>query len=110
MLSFYVYHLLADWFYLLLTDCYQSVNQSIKDMIFTICCSENSTTAGRAAVLIWNLWQNRNDQVWNNTKLSARQVGLKAAKMWEDWAIVQGVVEEQKQHIMQQETAAPTSG
>jgi hypothetical protein len=30
--------------------------------------------------------------------------------MWEDWAIVQGVVEEQKQHIMQQETAAPTSG
>ncbi|PNY14494.1 hypothetical protein L195_g011175 [Trifolium pratense] len=69
--------------------------QSIKELILDICCTENAKTAGMAAVLIWNLWQNRNNCVWNDNKLSARQIGMKVGQMWNDWAIVQGLTEEQ---------------
>ncbi|MCI36953.1 hypothetical protein A2U01_0058177, partial [Trifolium medium] len=31
---------------------FQNVNQSIKDVILSICCTESTMTAGRAAVLI----------------------------------------------------------
>jgi hypothetical protein len=38
--------------------------------------------------MVWNLWQNRNTQVWNGNNLNARQVGIKVAQMLEEWATV----------------------
>ncbi|MCH80115.1 cytochrome P450 [Trifolium medium] len=71
-------------------------------------------TADKAAVLIWHIWPNRNNQVWNDSKLSARQVGLKAVQSWEEWALVQGLIEEhhgtvlqQNNNAMQQQTTNP---
>ncbi|MCH93689.1 hypothetical protein A2U01_0014641 [Trifolium medium] len=78
--------------------------QNIKELILDICCTENVINAGKAAVLLWNLWQNRNNCVWNNNKLSARQIGMKAGQMWDDWAMVQGLIEEQNYTVMQQNT------
>ncbi|MCH92214.1 hypothetical protein A2U01_0013150, partial [Trifolium medium] len=59
-------------------------------------------TAGKVAVLIWHIWQNRNNQVWNDSKLSARQVGKKAVQSWEEWALVQGLIEEHHDTVLQQ--------
>jgi hypothetical protein len=75
---------------------------NIKELIFNLCCFENIHVAGKVAVLIWHIWQNRNDQVWNNNKLSARQVGIKAAQSWEEWALVQGLNEEYHATVLQQ--------
>jgi hypothetical protein len=36
----------------------------------------------RVAVMIWILWQNRNNWVWNNTKLSAIQLGTQSYHIW----------------------------
>ncbi|CAJ2631804.1 unnamed protein product [Trifolium pratense] len=47
--------------------------------------SEDKFVAGRVATLRWNLWQNRNDELWNNTKLSPTQIGHKAHQMWQRW-------------------------
>ncbi|MCI18923.1 RNA binding family protein, partial [Trifolium medium] len=46
---------------------------------------EDKFVAGRVATLLWNLWQNRNDELWNNTKLSPTQIGHKAHQMWQRW-------------------------
>ncbi|CAJ2640277.1 unnamed protein product [Trifolium pratense] len=75
--------------------------QNIKEFIFNLCCFESSQAARRAAVLIWHIWQNRNNQVWNNSKVSARQVGIKANQTWEEWSLVQGLIEEQPGTVSQ---------
>jgi hypothetical protein len=49
------------------------------------------------ATLLWCKWQNRNN-VWNNSKLNAQQVGMQAAHMWCDWAAIQGIIEEHETH------------
>jgi hypothetical protein len=44
--------------------------------------------------------------VWNNNKLNARQIGMQAAQAWNEWALVQGLLDDdQQQHAMQQQTA-----
>jgi hypothetical protein len=45
----------------------QSVNISINELLLAICCTKDKMTAGRAAVLIWNLWQKRNDHMSGTT-------------------------------------------
>ncbi|PNX60204.1 ribonuclease H, partial [Trifolium pratense] len=35
------------------------------DRIFAMCNDENSDTVGRVAMLLWSIWHNRNDKVWN---------------------------------------------
>jgi hypothetical protein len=39
------------------------------DLVFDVCSQEDQNVAGRVATLIWNLWQNRNKEVCNNSKL-----------------------------------------
>ncbi|GAU21836.1 hypothetical protein TSUD_176820 [Trifolium subterraneum] len=39
------------------------------DLVSDICSHEDRNVAGRVATLIWNLWQNRIEEVWNNSKL-----------------------------------------
>ncbi|PNX67203.1 ribonuclease H, partial [Trifolium pratense] len=41
--------------------------QSAKEVIFSICAGEDRDTAGMVAMLIWVLWNNRNNKVWNDT-------------------------------------------
>ncbi|MCH91699.1 hypothetical protein A2U01_0012628 [Trifolium medium] len=64
--------------------------------------------AGRLAMMLWTLWQNRNSMVCNN-KLNARQIGLQAAHMWNEWAMVQGIFEEQEQTTEQQQHLAQST-
>jgi hypothetical protein len=63
--------------------------QTIKEAIFSICQGVDKDTAGLFAMLVWVLWNNRNNVVWNDTKELGRQLGFKARYMWEEWAVVQ---------------------
>jgi hypothetical protein len=79
---------------------------NVREFIFDVLCHESKQVAGKMAMLLWTIWQNRNSMVWNNNKLNARQIGLQAAQAWKDWALVQGLLDdEQQQHAMQQQTA-----
>jgi hypothetical protein len=49
-----------------------------RELIFDICRKYSRQTIGKAAVLIWSIWQNRNNYVWNDSKLSAQQVEMQA--------------------------------
>ncbi|MCH79551.1 hypothetical protein A2U01_0000302 [Trifolium medium] len=49
-------------------DClvwYSSDCNTIAELLFSVCSEENIKVAGRVAVHLWCLWQNRNDKVWN---------------------------------------------
>jgi ribonuclease HI len=77
-----------------------------KEVIFDICSKESKEVAGRVALMIWLLWNNRNQWLWNNEKRTATQLGVQALHMWEEWFAVQRFhdstrVEEQVQHAQQ---------
>jgi hypothetical protein len=54
----------------------------VKEVIMHICRYEDKAKAGRFAVLVWVLWNNRNDWVWNNEKEAEWQLGVKALCLW----------------------------
>jgi hypothetical protein len=37
--------------------------------------------------MIWTLWNNRNNWLWNNEKKSATSLGMLAFQAWKEWII-----------------------
>jgi ribonuclease HI len=70
---------------------------NIRDFIFDICRHESPMLAGKFATLLWFAWQNRNNKVWNDNSLQARQIGNQAATHWHDWAVIHGLFLDQEQ-------------
>ncbi|KAI5390319.1 hypothetical protein KIW84_075578 [Lathyrus oleraceus] len=46
-----------------------------KNLILDICNKEDMRTAGRVAVLIWILWNNMNNVIWNNDREAESKLG-----------------------------------
>ncbi|MCI78120.1 hypothetical protein A2U01_0099390, partial [Trifolium medium] len=55
------------------------------------------------AMLMWVLWNNRNDNVWNDVKESGQSLGVKALRLWSDWRAVQDIQCRRAQPGMQQQ-------
>ncbi|GAU48314.1 hypothetical protein TSUD_405310 [Trifolium subterraneum] len=64
-------------------DAYQQSNAM--DRIFAVCSNESSDIVGRVAILLWCIWQNRNDKLWNDNVQMPRQIGRYAFDAWNDW-------------------------
>ncbi|GAU42252.1 hypothetical protein TSUD_327300 [Trifolium subterraneum] len=62
---------------------YQQSNA--RDRIFVVCSNERSDTVGRVAMLLWCIWHNRNDKLWNYNVQMPRQIGRYAFDAWNDW-------------------------
>ncbi|GAU49880.1 hypothetical protein TSUD_408190 [Trifolium subterraneum] len=62
---------------------YQQTNAM--DRIFAVCNNESSDTASRVAMLLWCIWHNRNDKLWNDNVQMPRQIGRYAFDAWNDW-------------------------
>ncbi|PNX67957.1 hypothetical protein L195_g055906 [Trifolium pratense] len=54
-----------------------------------VCSKEDRDVAGRMALLVWSLWNNRNNCVWNSIKEAGQQIGIKSECMWREWQAVQ---------------------
>ncbi|GAU51952.1 hypothetical protein TSUD_417350 [Trifolium subterraneum] len=54
------------------------------DRIFAVCGNESSDTVGRVAMLLWCIWQNRNDKLWNDNVQMSCQIGRHAFDAWND--------------------------
>jgi hypothetical protein len=67
----------------------QNCYHHFKDLLFDICRNKSKHVAESVAVLLWIIWQNRNDYDQNNNKSSAQQMGMQAAHMWKECAMVQ---------------------
>ncbi|GAU34362.1 hypothetical protein TSUD_20690 [Trifolium subterraneum] len=46
---------------------------------------ESSDTASRVVMLLWCIWHNRNDKLWNDNVQMPRQIGRYAFDAWTDW-------------------------
>ncbi|GAU19620.1 hypothetical protein TSUD_383140, partial [Trifolium subterraneum] len=62
---------------------YQQTNAM--NRIFAVCGNESSDTVGRVAMLLWCIWDNRNDKLWNDNVQLPRQIGRHAFDAWNDW-------------------------
>ncbi|GAU23562.1 hypothetical protein TSUD_40400 [Trifolium subterraneum] len=62
---------------------YQQTNAM--DRIFAVCNNESSDTVGRVAMLLWCIWHNRNDKLWNDNVQMSRQIGRHDFYAWNDW-------------------------
>jgi hypothetical protein len=49
-----------------------------RDFIFDICRHATDIEASKTAVLVWLLWQHRNNIVWNASNATAQQISLQA--------------------------------
>jgi ribonuclease HI len=64
-------------------------SRSLCEIILDICASSDKNAAGQFATLVWVLWSNRNNSIWNETKEQGAALGYKARHMWEEWFTAQ---------------------
>jgi ribonuclease HI len=77
-------------------------NSNLRELIFNI-CSSNDKHAGIFATLVWVLWNNRNNKIWNDTTEQGRSLGYKAKHLWEEWFSVQHIQSGQHTPVQQQQ-------
>jgi hypothetical protein len=63
---------------------------SVKEVIFDICSKETKDVARRVAVMIWIIWNNRNNWLWNHEKSGTTQMAMQAIQVWKDWYLAHG--------------------
>ncbi|MCI41029.1 hypothetical protein A2U01_0062262, partial [Trifolium medium] len=56
-------------------------------------------------MLMWVLWQNRNNWLWNQTKEQGQQLGFHAMRLWDEWKVVQVVSNSSRNNEQQQNLA-----
>jgi hypothetical protein len=61
------------------------------ECLIDICINSGVYTTVRVAMLVWVLWNNRNNWVWNQAKEHGQHLGNKAVCMWNEWNEVQNV-------------------
>ncbi|XP_045801294.1 uncharacterized protein LOC123895120 [Trifolium pratense] len=61
---------------------------SASDRVFALCRNEDYTTIGRVAMLLWGIWHNQNDKIWNDNGRSPNQIGRAAFDHWNEWIAV----------------------
>jgi hypothetical protein len=64
---------------------------NVKNVIFDLCRAESETIVGNFAMVVWCIWQHRNNWVWNGVKDSAKEVALRAVHMIGEWRAVNTV-------------------
>jgi ribonuclease HI len=77
--------------------------QTAAELIFSICAEEEHEIAGCFALVLWAVWQNRNNKVWNGVMESGRSIGIAALQQWQQWISVQqqsSSSEQQQQTIL----------
>jgi ribonuclease HI len=69
-----------------------------RDFIFDICRNTTDVEASKAAVLVWFLWQHRNNIVWNESTTTLQQIGAQACNYWMQWTECNDLFRAQQQH------------
>jgi ribonuclease HI len=76
----------------------------VQTVIHAICTHEDKEIAGRFAMAVWVMWNNRNNKVWNDVAEPGRGLGIKAKLLWEDWKLAQHQQHDRHQIMQQQHT------
>jgi ribonuclease HI len=77
---------------------------SMQELILDLCSNESCEEAGRFAMLVWVLWQNRNNKVWSASHDTGRNLGFKSRYLWDEWNDVQQATHVSRQVGQQQQS------
>jgi hypothetical protein len=55
------------------------------DHIFGLCSNENSDNVGRVTMLLWCIWHNRNDKIWNDNIQMSSQIERQTFDAWNSY-------------------------
>jgi hypothetical protein len=58
---------------------------SLADFVFDICHSESRDIVGRVASLLWQIWDARNDVIWNSAHHTSTNIGRTTLDAWQQW-------------------------
>jgi hypothetical protein len=61
---------------------------NVQSLIFEICRDEEETIVGTVAVVMWFIWNNRNNWVWNEVKEPTRGIAMSALHLIREWRAV----------------------
>jgi ribonuclease HI len=89
-----------------LVDIFTNRSRNIStaaELILDICRVEDKEIAGRFAVMVWTLWNNRNNAVWNGEHEQGSRIGVKAYQQWLDWEIVQNIQQQSSNNNVHQQ-------
>jgi hypothetical protein len=84
------------------------VFNNVRNLIFDMCRHASDLDASKFAVLMWYIWQQRNNKVLNDNNVSVNQLGLQAASYWNQWAVINGLLQDQQQTVNHCVTATYT--
>ena len=62
---------------------------TVAEVIMDICSSENPEVVQHFMMLLWGLWNNRNNMIWNQNHLSAHDICLNVNRFWQEWYAIQ---------------------
>jgi hypothetical protein len=65
-----------------------SIVNNVKKLLFDTCRNEPVTIVGTCAMIVWCLFQNRNNCVWNRIKDTTKDVASRATHMIGEWRAV----------------------
>jgi ribonuclease HI len=63
-------------------------SNDVKSLIFDLCRSESASIVGHFAMVVWCIWNHRNNWVWNGVKDTAKEVAMRAGHMIGEWSAI----------------------
>jgi ribonuclease HI len=63
-------------------------SNDVEKIIFDLCRTESVSIIGHFAMVIWCIWNHRNNWVWNGVKDSAKEVAQRAGHMIDEWRAI----------------------
>lgn len=58
---------------------------TINEVVMDFCTRKSEVVVARFMMLCWGLWQNRDEQVWNQTRMGPEQICAKAQCILDEW-------------------------
>jgi ribonuclease HI len=63
-------------------------SNDVNSLIFDLCRSESASIVGHFAMVVWCIWNHRNNWVWNGVKDTAKEVAMRAGHMIGEWSAI----------------------
>jgi hypothetical protein len=60
----------------------------VKNIIFDLCKAETGSIVGHFAMVLWCIWNHRNNWVWNGVRDTAKEIALRAGHMFGEWCAI----------------------
>ncbi|CAJ2646835.1 unnamed protein product [Trifolium pratense] len=62
---------------------------SVAEVVLDICSREVEAVVNRFMMIVWGLWHNRNEWIWNQKQMNPDQINHWAQAQWSEWNAAQ---------------------